>query len=98
MLAASIVQDTFAGEAIEGKGGEEETNRDNFYFYFYRSGKKVFRFLALGFHSQITHARMHIRNRRTYIYIYYIPPPLTVHFSMTRSVRYQPILHSPLLS
>ena len=29
-----------------------------------------------------------------YIYIYYIPPPLTVHFSMTRSVRYQPILHT----
>ena len=28
------------------------------------------------------------------IYIYYIPPPLTVHFSMTRSVRYQPILHT----
>ena len=27
-------------------------------------------------------------------YIYYIPPPLTVHFSMTRSVRYQPILHT----
>ena len=26
--------------------------------------------------------------------IYYIPPPLTVHFSMTRSVRYQPILHT----
>ena len=25
---------------------------------------------------------------------YYIPPPLTVHFSMTRSVRYQPILHT----
>ena len=24
----------------------------------------------------------------------YIPPPLTVHFSMTRSVRYQPILHT----
>ena len=22
------------------------------------------------------------------------PPPLTVHFSMTRSVRYQPILHT----
>ena len=37
---------------------------------------------------------MRIRNRRTYIYIYYIPPPLTVHFSMTRSVRYQPILHT----
>ena len=29
-----------------------------------------------------------------YIYIYYIPPPLTVHFSMMRSVRYQPILHT----
>ena len=27
-------------------------------------------------------------------YIYYIPPPLTVHFPMTRSVRYQPILHT----
>ena len=30
----------------------------------------------------------------TYIYIYYIPPPLTVHFSMTHSVRYQLILHT----
>ena len=28
------------------------------------------------------------------MYIYYIPPPLTVHFSMMRSVRYQPILHT----
>ena len=28
------------------------------------------------------------------ICIYYIPPPLTVHFPMTRSVRYQPILHT----
>ena len=28
------------------------------------------------------------------MYIYYIPPPLTVHFSMRRSVRYQPILHT----
>ena len=26
--------------------------------------------------------------------IYYIPPPLTVHFSMTRSVRYQPIFNT----
>ena len=25
---------------------------------------------------------------------YYIPPPLIVHFPMTRSVRYQPILHT----
>ena len=28
------------------------------------------------------------------IIIYYIPPPLTVHFPMTRSVRYRPILHT----
>ena len=28
-----------------------------------------------------------------YICIYYIPPPLTVHFPMTRSVRYQPIFN-----
>ena len=26
--------------------------------------------------------------------IYYIPPPFTVYFPMTRSVRYQPILHT----
>ena len=26
--------------------------------------------------------------------IYYIPPPLTVHFPMKRSLRYQPILHT----
>ena len=29
-----------------------------------------------------------------YVYIYYIPPPLTVHFPMTCSVRYQPLLHT----
>ena len=34
---------------------------------------------------------MGIRNRRTYIYLLH-PPLLTVHFPMTRSVRYQPIL------
>ena len=28
-----------------------------------------------------------------YIYIYYIPPPLTVLFPMTCSVRYQPIFN-----
>ena len=32
-------------------------------------------------------------NRAIYIF-YYIPPPLTVHFSMARSMRYQPILHT----
>ena len=29
-----------------------------------------------------------------YIYIYYIPSPLTVYFPIMRSVRYQPILHT----
>ena len=38
MLAASIVQDTFAGEAVENEGGEEETTGGYFYWYFYRSG------------------------------------------------------------
>ena len=36
----------------------------------------------------------HVYGSSRYIYIYYIPPPLTVHFSMTRSVIYQPILHT----
>ena len=35
MLAAGIVQDTFAGEAVEGEGGEEETTGGYFYCYFY---------------------------------------------------------------
>ena len=35
MLAAGIVQDTFVGEAVEGKGGEEETTGGYFYCYFY---------------------------------------------------------------
>ena len=38
MLAANIVQDTFAGEAVENEGGEEETTGGYFYWYFYRSG------------------------------------------------------------
>ena len=28
------------------------------------------------------------------MYIYYIPPPLTVHFSMMRSMKCQPIFHT----
>ena len=36
MLAAGMVQDTFAGEAVEGEGDEEENCY--FYWYFYRSG------------------------------------------------------------
>ena len=35
MLAAGIVQDRFVGEAVEGKGGEEETTGGYFYCYFY---------------------------------------------------------------
>ena len=35
MLAAGIVQDRFAGEAVEGEGGEEETTGGYFYCYFY---------------------------------------------------------------
>ena len=35
MLTAGIVQDMFAGEAVEGEGGEEETTGGYFYCYFY---------------------------------------------------------------
>ena len=35
MLAAGIVQDTFAVEAVEGEGGEEETTGGYFYCYFF---------------------------------------------------------------
>ena len=42
-LTASIVQNTFAREAVEKEGGEEETTGGYFYcyfyyWYFYRSG------------------------------------------------------------
>ena len=40
------------------------------------------------------HKNMKYRINILYIHIYYIPSPLTVHFSMTRSVRYEPILHT----
>ena len=36
---------------------------------FTAQARKSFRFQALEFNSQNTNARMHIRNRRTYIYI-----------------------------
>ena len=45
-------------------------------------------------HAQRERGKVIYRGVHIYIYIYYIPPPLTVHFSMTRSVRYQPILHT----
>ena len=69
-LAAGIVQDTFAGEAGESEGGEEEMTGGYFYRYFYCSGWKFFHFLALEFLSQNTNLRMHIRNIHTYTYIY----------------------------
>ena len=72
-LAASI-HDTFAREAVENEGGEEETTGGYFYCYFYYTFtaqvRKSFRFLALEFNSQNTNARMRIGNRRMYIYIY----------------------------
>ena len=49
-------------------------------------------------YAAITHTFQPMKSIRSdvpwYKYIYYIPPPLTVHFSMTRSVRYQPTLHT----
>ena len=39
MLAAGIVQDTFAGEAGEGEGGEEETTGGYFYWNFYAQAR-----------------------------------------------------------
>ena len=67
MLAASIVQDTFAGGAGEGeRGGEVETTGG----YFYHPAGNSSLFVAIEFLSQITNTRTHIRNVRTYIYIY----------------------------
>ena len=37
-MLADIFQDTFAREAGEGEGGEEETTGSYFYWYFYCSG------------------------------------------------------------
>ena len=70
-LAASIVQDMFAREAVEKEGGEEETTGGYFYCYFYwyfYFTAQTRKSLALEFNSQNTNARMRIRNRRTYIY------------------------------
>ena len=59
MLVAGIVLDTFAGEAEEGKGGEEAITGGYFYCYFYRSGWKFFRFLALPLQGERAHS-LHI--------------------------------------
>ena len=69
MLAAGIVQDTFAREAVENEGGEEETTSTvTSTGTFTAQARKSFRFLALEFNSQNTNARMRITNRRTFIY------------------------------
>ena len=74
MLAAGIVQHTFAGEAVEGVGGEEETIGGYFYCYFYwyilplRLESLPF-FLALEFKSQIL-TRTCVLETDVHIYIY----------------------------
>ena len=73
-LAASIVEDTFAREAVENEGGEEETTGGYFYCYFYwylyRRARKSFRFLALDLiRKTITRACVLETDVRIYIYI-----------------------------
>ena len=67
MLAAGIVQDTFAGEAGEGKGGEEETTGGYCYIVLFLPLRlESLPFLrALEFHTENTHTRTCIRNRRS---------------------------------
>ena len=63
MLAAGIVQVTFAREAGEGeRGGEVETTGG----YFYHPAGNSSRFVAIEFLSQITNKRTRIRNVCTY--------------------------------
>ena len=70
MLAASIVQDTFAGEAEEGEwGGEVETTGGEVETtggYFYHQAGNSSRFVAIEFLSQITNMRTRIIYVRTY--------------------------------
>ena len=40
------------------------------------------------------HVIIYTYSTLTHVISYCIPPPLTVHFPMTRSMRYQPILHT----
>ena len=67
MLAASIVQDTFTGEAGEGERGDEVETTGG---YFYHPARNSSRFLAIEYLSQITNTRTRIRNVRTYVRIY----------------------------
>ena len=65
MLAASIMQDTFAGEAA----GAEVKRRRLEATSTARAGNSS-SFVAIEFLSQITNTRMRIRNIRMHTYIY----------------------------
>ena len=66
MLAAGIVQNTFARETGEGEGGEEETTGGYFYCYFYCSGWNSS--LAIELLSQTL--TRHVYQKRIYVYIH----------------------------
>ena len=55
--------------------------------------KKAFSMRVFGPHNSAYAVNLTYETYR-HTYIHYIPPQLTVHFSMTRSVRYLPILHT----
>ena len=68
MLAAGIVQDTFAGEAGEGEHGRR--SGDDWRLLLPPGPEILPVYVAIEFLSQITNTRMCIRNVCTYIYTY----------------------------
>ena len=67
MLAAGIVQDTFAGEAGEaGEGERGRQNGDDWRLILPPRPEILPSFVAIEFLSQITNTRKHIRNVHTY--------------------------------
>ena len=67
MLAAGIVQDTFAGETEEGE--RRRRSEDDWRLPLTTRAGNSSRFIAIEFLSQITNTRTHITNVRSYIYI-----------------------------
>ena len=67
MLAAGIVQDTFAGEAEKAKEAKRNDWRLLLLLLLPLRLESLPFFLALEFHSQNTHTHMGIRNRRIHI-------------------------------